>query len=141
MDFDILLHDSYLQGKLLHEIFACMFCVPYLWYLYVLFSKKTYLYINQKIYFIAPITFFLLGVALATGIFLCAMRSFIFDFRIILMIFVFIAFFGGEIYRIISLKKAKTSKEGMQKYVRFCKILYSCFLVSYVLLIFFLKVF
>lgn len=131
IDFSIFMNDSYLQGTLIHEIFACMFFLPYLWYIYTLFRFKTFLALNQKIYFIMPITFFLLSVALATGIFLLAMRGFELNFKISLMIIVFLILIIGEIYRIKILKKAKTSKEGMLHYVKICKIMYISFLALY----------
>lgn len=140
IDFSIFTNDSYLQGMFIHEIFACLFFIPYLWYLFTFFRFKTFLALNQKIYFITPITIFLLSVALATGIFLLAMRGFSLDFRISLMIIVFAFFLGGEIYRLVRLKKAKISKEGMISYVRFCKIMYILFFFLYLFLIMVCKI-
>lgn len=140
IDFSIFLNDSYLQGTLIHEIFACLFFIPYLWYLYILFTFKTYLNLNHKMYFITPITIFLLCVALATGIFLLAMRGFMLDSRILLMIIIYAIFFAGEIYRLVSIKKAKISKENMQKYVKICKIMYIVFFFLYIFLIAFCKI-
>lgn len=139
IDFDIMINDSYLQGIFIHEIFAYMFFIPYLWYLFLLFNHKTYKVMNHKIYFVVPITIFLISVALATGIFLLAMRGFVFDIRIVLMIVVSLIFIAGEIYRIKILKKAKTSKENMQNYVRTCKIMYISFLIIYAFLLWFCK--
>ncbi|RDU67639.1 hypothetical protein CQA53_01140 [Helicobacter didelphidarum] len=138
-NFSFFLSDAYTQGSLMHEIFTCMFILPYVWYLLVLFSHKTYLSMNNKIYFIMPITFFLLSVAIVTGIFLLSMRGFIFDLRIILMIIVCYIFLAGEIYRLVTLKKAKTSLEGMKKYTKFCKIMYFLFLLLYFIVIGFSK--
>ncbi|MWV62278.1 hypothetical protein DCO58_05075 [Helicobacter saguini] len=140
IDFSIFLNDSYLQGTLIHEIFACLFFIPYLWYLYTLFTFKTYLNLNHKMYFITPITIFLLCVALATGIFLLAMRNFILDSKISLMIIVCIIFLAGEIYRLVSIKKAKISKENMAKYVKKAKIMYLFFFFLYLFTIAFCKI-
>lgn len=136
---ELLENDAYAQGVLLHEVFACMFFLPYMWYLYVLFTYKTYLQMNRKIYFVMPITIFLLGVAIITGIFLLAMRNFIVDIRIFCMIIALCFFLMGEIYRMIRLKKAKTSLENMQSYVKFCKIMYIFFLVVYLCVVGFCK--
>lgn len=127
--------DAYTQGVFIHEVFAYMFFLPYIWYLYVLFTYKTYLQMNQKIYFIMPITLFLLAVALSTGIFILAMRNFIVDRRITSMILICGIFLCGEVYRMIIVKKAKTSRENMQRYVKKCKIMYSLFFLLYLGLI------
>ena len=131
--------DAYMQGIFLHEIFACLFFIPYLWYLFILYRAKTFLDMNRKIYFVMPITIFLLGVGIITGGFLLAMRGFILDIRIIVMIFALLLFLIGEIYRMKTLKKARTSKEGMQRYRQTCKIMYLIFVVVFVCVVGFIK--
>ena len=131
--------DAYMQGIFLHEIFACLFFIPYLWYLFILYRAKTFLDMNRKIYFVMPITIFLLGVGIITGGFLLAMRGFILDIRIIVMIFALLLFLIGEIYRMKTLKKARTSKEGMQRYRQICKIMYLIFVVVFVCVVGFIK--
>ena len=131
--------DAYMQGIFLHEIFACLFFIPYLWYLFILYRAKTFLDMNRKIYFVMPITIFLLGVGIITGGFLLAMRGFILDIRIIVMIFALLLFLIGEIYRMKTLKKARISKEGMQRYRQTCKIMYLIFVVVFVCVVGFIK--
>ena len=131
--------DAYMQGIFLHEIFACLFFIPYLWYLFILYRAKTFLDMNRKIYFVMPITIFLLGVGIITGGFLLAMRGFILDIRIIVMIFALLLFLIGEIYRMKTLKKARISKEGMQRYRQICKIMYLTFVIVFVCVVGFIK--
>ncbi|WP_281651287.1 hypothetical protein [Helicobacter bilis] len=131
--------DAYMQGIFLHEIFACLFFIPYLWYLFILYRAKTFLDMNRKIYFVMPITIFLLGVGIITGGFLLAMRGFILDIRIIVMIVALLLFLVGEIYRMKTLKKARISKEGMQRYRQTCKIMYLIFVVVFVCVVGFIK--
>ncbi len=140
-NLEIILSDAYVQGIFIHEIFACLFFIPYIWYLYILYTYKTFLDMNKKIYFVMPITIFLLSVSIVTGGFLLAMINFMFDIRIIFMMFILIIFLFGEIYRIKRLKKAKISIEGMQKYVNICKKMYFLFLILYVCIICFLKIY
>lgn len=138
--FDIFMqNNAYVQGVFLHEIFACLFFIPYIWYLFVLYRAETFLAMNRKIYFIMPITIFLLGVGIITGGFLLAMRHFVLDIRIISMILTLAIFLSGEIYRMKSLKKAKTSLNGMQRYRQICKVMYISFLVALFCLIGFIK--
>ena len=94
---------------------------------------------NRKIYFVMPITIFLLGVGIITGGFLLAMRGFILDIRIIVMIVTLLLFLVGEIYRMKTLKKARISKEGMQRYRQTCKIMYLIFVVVFVCVVGFIK--
>ncbi|TLD81122.1 hypothetical protein [Helicobacter trogontum] len=135
----IMQNDAYMQGIFLHEIFACLFFIPYLWYLFILYRAKTFLDMNRRIYFVMPITIVLLGVGIITGGFLLAMRSFIFDVRIVVMIVVLMLFLAGEIYRMKTLKKARTSKASMQVYRRTCKIMYIAFMIIFVCTIAFIK--
>ncbi|STQ87070.1 hypothetical protein LS73_006065 [Helicobacter muridarum] len=123
---------GYLQGIFIHEIFACLLLLPYIAYLYVLFLSKTFLQLNHKVFLIMPITLLLLSVALSSGIFLLAMRGFESDIKIASMIMLFIIFISGEIYRIRTLRKSKTSRQGMQKYVKQCKIIYITFLMLHI---------
>lgn len=132
-------NDAYMQGVFLHEIFACLFFIPYIWYLIILYRAETFLSMNRKMYFVMPISIFLLGVGIITGGFLLAMRHFALDIRILLMIFVFVVFLAGEIYRMRTLKRAKTSLEGMQRYKKTCKVMYSCFIILLFCTIAFIK--
>ncbi len=86
-----------------------------------------------------PITIFLLGVGIITGGFLLAMRGFILDIRIIVMIVALLLFLIGEIYRMKTLKKARISKAGMQQYKQTCKIMYIVFVVIFVCVVGFIK--
>lgn len=132
-------NDAYMQGVFLHEIFACLFFIPYIWYLVILYRAKTFLIMNRKIYFVMPITIFLLGVGIITGGFLLAMRHFILDIRIIAMIFVLAIFLFGEIYRMKTLKKATISLREMQRYKKICKVMYIFFIIMLFCLIGFIK--
>lgn len=132
-------NDAYVQGMFLHEIFAYLFFIPYFWYLFILYRAKTFLEMNRKIYFVMPITIFLLGVSIITGGFLLAMRGFVFDMRIIVMIAALLFFLVGEIYRMKTLKKAKTSKDSMQTYRKTCKIMYILFIVVFVCMLGFIR--
>lgn len=134
-------NDAYMQGIFLHEMFACLFFVPYISYLIILYRAETFLTMNKKIYFVMPITVFLLGVGLITGIFLLSMRCFIIDIRILFMILVLLLFIVGEIYRIKTLKKATTSLEGMQRYRYICKIMYLFFIAVLFCIIGFIKIY
>ncbi len=136
---EIIATDAYMQGIFIHEIFAYLFFVPYVWYLYNFYTYKTFLELNKKVYFVMPITICVLSISIVTGIFLLAMRGFVFDIRIVLMMIVLIIFLIGEICRIKSLKRSKTSIINMQRYVDTFKKMYIAFLLLYIVIIYFLK--
>lgn len=126
--------NSYIHGILIHKIFSYIFFIPFLWYLYALFSFKTYLALNKKMFFIMPITFFLIFTSLFTGIFLLAMRGFFIDLKVLLMIVVISIFLVGEIIRLKKIKFAKTSEQNMCLYVKFCRTMYISFIFILIIL-------
>ncbi|PAF43275.1 hypothetical protein [Helicobacter sp. 11S02629-2] len=132
MDHSII--NPYMDGRTLHQIFASLLFIPYVWYIYVLFTFKTYKALNSKLFFIMPIVFFLVAVSFFSGIFLLAMRHFVMDFKISAMIFVFLCYAIGEGVRLKKIKFARTSEERFAKYVKGCKIMYICFLVLYIIM-------
>ncbi|RDU71048.1 hypothetical protein CQA66_07060 [Helicobacter aurati] len=133
--------EAYLHGVFLHEVFACLLVFPYIAYLYVLMRFRTFLQLNHRIFLIMPLTFLLLGIALVSGIFLLAMRGFVYDTKIILMLLVFGILLFGEIYRLKILRKAKISRQAMQRYVRKCLMMYLTFFFLHIALIAWCKIF
>ena len=69
-EFDTLtLQETYMSLLLYHKIFAYFFALPFVLNLLVLFfGSHNLVKMNKKIYFIAPITFFLLSVAVLSGV-------------------------------------------------------------------------
>lgn len=128
----ILNSEAYAQGIWLHEILMGLFCIPYICYLVILYRSQTFLAMNRRIYLTMPITIFLLGAGLITGGFLLAMRHFVLDWRILCMIVLLSIFLVGEIYRMKSVKKARISESGMQRYRTICKRMYLCFLALFI---------
>ena len=93
---------------------------------------------NKKIWFIAPITFFLLSVAVLSGVNLWAFGHIELSLSLIGMITFCLFVLVGEIFRIKILKVARrTNLAAMQSYVRFSKILYILDLVFFALLLWF----
>lgn len=127
--------NAFNQALAFHAFFAFLVVLPYIWNLFVLYTYKTYLGINQKMFFIMPLTFFLLSVNFFTGIFLHSMMVFKFSLKIYLMLFIVIIFIVGEILRIIKLKNSKISAERMKIYTLFCKRMYILFVVLYLILL------
>ncbi len=125
-------NEAYLQGVFIHECLSYFFVPVYIWYIYVMLRRKSFLDMNRRIYLTAPITIFLLSVAIFTGLFTLAMRNFAMDFGIFYMIVVCLIFLAGEIYRMVSLKRAKTSRENMQRYVKKFCIMYMIFILLYI---------
>ena len=83
-----------------------------------------------------PLIFFLLSVAVLSGLNILVFNPQSFGISTIVMIILCLVVFGGEIYRIKILKIARrTSLEAMQRYVVFCKMLYTIDVILYALVI------
>ncbi len=121
-EFDsLILHDTFMDLVLYHKIFAGFFALPFV--------------MNKKIWFIAPIIFFLLSVSVLSGINIWIFGNLELSLKIIAMITFCIFVLIGEIYRIKILKVARrTNLEAMKGYVKFCKILYIMDLLFFILL-------
>ena len=95
---------------------------------------------NKKIWFIAPIIFFLLSVSVLSGINIWVFGNLDLSLEIIAMITFCVFVLVGEIYRIRILKVARrTNLEAMQSYVRFCKMLYILDLAFFAVLFYFVS--
>ncbi|WP_343354100.1 hypothetical protein V3I05_04050 [Helicobacter mastomyrinus] len=137
-DFDSLsLQETFISLLLYHKIFAYFFALPFVLNLLTLFfASKNLVRMNKKIWFIAPITFFLLSVSVLSGVNLWVFGDIKLSLPLIAMITFCIFVFVGELFRIKILKVAKrTSFAAMQSYVKFCKILYGLDLLFFILLI------
>ena len=124
-EFDsLILHDTFMDLVLYHKIFAGFFALPFVLNLLVLFfGSKNLVAMNKKIWFIAPIIFFLLSVSVLSGINIWIFGNLELSLKIIAMITFCIFVLIGEIYRIKILKVARrTNLEAMKGYVKFCKI-------------------
>ena len=124
------LAEAYSQAVLLHEILSAAILLPYGLYLAALFNYKSFLQLSRWVFLIFPLAFLFLSSSLVTGVFILALRGFSLDLRVASMIVVLGLFLAGEIYRAKRAKKARTSKEGMVSYARFCKLLYGIFFVT-----------
>ncbi len=136
-EFDsLILHDTFMDLVLYHKIFAGFFALPFVLNLLVLiFGYKNLVAMNKKIWFIAPIIFFLLSVSVLSGINIWIFGNLELSLKIIAMITFCIFVLIGEIYRIKILKVARrTNLEAMKGYVKFCKILYIMDLLFFILL-------
>ncbi|AAP77592.1 hypothetical protein LS66_007025 [Helicobacter sp. MIT 03-1614] len=136
-EFDsLILHDTFMDLVLYHKIFAGFFALPFVLNLLVLFfGSKNLVAMNKKIWFIAPIIFFLLSVSVLSGINIWIFGNLELSLKIIAMITFCIFVLIGEIYRIKILKVARrTNLEAMKGYVKFCKILYIMDLLFFILL-------
>ncbi len=136
-EFDsLILHDTFMDLVLYHKIFAGFFALPFVLNLLVLFfGSKNLVAMNKKIWFIAPIIFFLLSVSVLSGITIWIFGNLELSLKIIAMITFCIFVLIGEIYRIKILKVARrTNLEAMKGYVKFCKILYIMDLLFFILL-------
>ena len=136
-EFDsLILHDTFMDLVLYHKIFAGFFALPFVLNLLVLFFvSKNIVAMNKKIWFIAPIIFFLLSVSVLSGINIWIFGNLELSLKIIAMITFCIFVLIGEIYRIKILKVARrTNLEAMKGYVKFCKILYIMDLLFFILL-------
>ena len=132
----LILHDTFMDLVLYHKIFAGFFALPFVLNLLVLFfGSKNLVAMNKKIWFIAPIIFFLLSVSVLSGINIWIFGNLELSLKIIAMITFCIFVLIGEIYRIKILKVARrTNLEAMKGYVKFCKILYIMDLLFFILL-------
>lgn len=136
-EFDsLILHDTFMDLVLYHKIFAGFFALPFVLNLLVLFfGSKNLVAMNKKIWFIAPIIFFLLSVSVLSGINIWIFGNLELSLKIIAMITFCIFVLIGEIYRIKILKVARrTNLEAMKGYVKFCKILYIMDILFFILL-------
>ena len=136
-EFDsLILHDTFMDLVLYHKIFAGFFALPFVLNLLVLFfGSKNLVAMNKKIWFIAPIIFFLLSVSVFSRINTWIFGNLELSLKIIAMITFCIFVLIGEIYRIKILKVARrTNLEAMKGYVKFCKILYIMDLLFFILL-------
>ena len=136
-EFDsLILHDTFMDLVLYHKIFAGFFALPFVLNLLVLFfGSKNLVAMNKRIWFIAPIIFFLLSVSVLSGINIWIFGNLELSLKIIAMITFCIFVLIGEIYRIKILKVARrTNLEAMKGYVKFCKILYIMDLLFFILL-------
>lgn len=131
------LQESFMSLLLYHKVFAYFFILPFALNLFVLFfASHNLVSMNKKIYFIAPITFFLLSVSVLSGLNLWIFGHVELSLSLIAMITFCIFVFIGEIFRIRILKVARrTNLAAMQSYIRFCKTLYIFDLVFFALLI------
>ncbi|ANV97719.1 hypothetical protein BBW65_02370 [Helicobacter enhydrae] len=109
-----------------HKFFSAFFALPFVLNLFNLYTIKNFATLNKKIWFYMPLIFFLLSVAIFSGLTLIFMQQVFFSLRIVAMslfcLFVLIA----EITRIKRLKIARrTNEQAMLDYIRFCKKIYS----------------
>lgn len=128
--------ESFRQLTFYHSFFSLFLILPFVLNLWSLFFYKNLVQLNKRIWFMMPLIFFLLSVALLSGLNILVFNPQSFGISTIVMIILCLVVFGGEIYRIKILKIARrTSLEAMQRYVVFCKILYTIDVILYALVI------
>lgn len=128
--------ESFRQLTFYHSFFSLFLILPFVLNLWSLFFYKNLVQLNKRIWFMMPLIFFLLSVAVLSGLNILVFNPQSFGISTIMMIILCLVVFGGEIYRIKFLKIARrTSLEAMQRYVVFCKILYTIDVILYALVI------
>lgn len=128
--------ESFRQLTFYHSFFSLFLILPFVLNLWSLFFYKNLVQLNKRIWFMMPLIFFLLSVAVLSGLNILVFNPQSFGISTITMIILCLVVFGGEIYRIKFLKIARrTSLEAMQRYVVFCKILYTIDVILYALVI------
>ena len=128
--------ESFRQLTFYHSFFSFFLILPFVLNLWSLFFYKNLVQLNKRIWFMMPLIFFLLSVAVLSGLNILVFNPQSFGISTIVMIILCLVVFGGEIYRIKILKIARrTSLEAMQRYVVFCKMLYTIDVVLYALVI------
>lgn len=134
--------ESFRQLNFYHSFFSFFFILPFVLNLWSLFFYKNLVQLNKRIWFMMPLIFFLLSVAVLSGLNILFFSPQSFKASTIVMIVFCLVVFGGEIYRIKILKIAKrTSLEAMERYVSFCKILYGIDIALYALIVLSTQVF
>ncbi|RDU66876.1 hypothetical protein [Helicobacter equorum] len=128
--------ESFRQLTFYHSFFSLFLILPFVLNLWSLFFYKNLVQLNKRIWFMMPLIFFLLSVAVLSGLNILVFNPQSFGISTIVMIILCLVVFGGEIYRIKILKIARrTSLEAMQRYVVFCKMLYTIDIILYALVI------
>ncbi|WP_394949671.1 hypothetical protein [uncultured Helicobacter sp.] len=128
--------ESFRQLTFYHSFFSLFLILPFVLNLWSLFFYKNLVQLNKRIWFMMPLIFFLLSVAVLSGLNILVFNPQSFGISTIMMIILCLVVFGGEIYRIKFLKIARrTSLEAMQRYVVFCKMLYTIDVILYALVI------
>lgn len=128
--------ESFRQLTFYHSFFSLFLILPFVLNLWSLFFYKNLVQLNKRIWFMMPLIFFLLSVAVLSGLNILVFNPQSFGISTIVMIILCLVVFGGEIYRIKILKIARrTSLEAMQRYVIFCKMLYTIDVILYALVI------
>lgn len=128
--------ESFRQLTFYHSFFSLFLILPFVLNLWSLFFYKNLVQLNKRIWFMMPLIFFLLSVAVLSGLNILVFNPQSFGISTIVMIILCLVVFGGEIYRIKILKIARrTSLEAMQRYVLFCKMLYTIDVILYALVI------
>lgn len=130
------LHDTFYALLFYHKVFAALFALPFILNLLVLFfSSHKLVSMNKKIWFITPITFFLLSVNVLSGVNLWIFGTLPLSLPLIMMVTFCIFILIGEIYRLKILKIARrTNLKAMQGYIKFSKILYGIDLLFFILI-------
>lgn len=128
--------ESFRQLTFYHSFFSLFFILPFVLNLWSLFFYKNLVQLNKRIWFMMPLIFFLLSVAVLSGLNILFFNPQSFGISTIVMIIFCLVVLAGEIYRIKILKIARrTSLEAMERYVVFCKILYVIDIVLYALIV------
>lgn len=118
-----------------HTFFCAFLIIPFLINLYSLFTYKNFASLNKKIWHAMPLIFFLLLVALLSGINVSITQSNFLSPSVIAMWIYWFFVLSGEIFRIKTLKIARrTSEEAMLRYIKLCKWLYICNLLGLALI-------
>ena len=134
--------ESFRQLTFYHSFFSLFLILPFVLNLWSLFFYKNLVQLNKRIWFMMPLIFFLLSVAVLSGLNILVFNPQSFGISTIVMIILCLVVFGGEIYRIKILKIARrTSLEAMQRYVVFCKMLYTIDVILYALVILIVGIF
>ena len=109
-----------------HSFFSFLIILPFLYNLYCFYFEKNYAKLIKKIWLSTVVIFLFLSISFFLGISAWAMLKFAFQWKIILMLILWLTILIFEIKRNQSAKFAITSEDRIKKYIKYCKYLY-CF--------------
>lgn len=118
----------------LHKFIGFILIFIILANIFSLFIIKDFSKLHKLMWFLTPLFFGFLGIALLSGISILAMLKFDIKIIVYFMIFVNILIIGMEIYRINKLRYTRKNYHFQNKYIKISKILY----ISYFIAIFIL---
>lgn len=126
------------QLLFIHLLLSFPLLLPPLWNLFCLFTKESH---TQKLRFLAitaPAYYLLLSACIFSGLVIWAMLGFVFTFKILTMLIVWLLCFGLEIMRHKHQKLIKVEADKLKReaFFRWAKLKYSFDLCAFAILLF-----